>query len=100
MLVGILGGGLTEELSRIFVLTRFEKAFQRPGLYVALIFSSVIFGIGHLYQGTGAAISTGIYGVVIGLIFIRRRSALEVITAHAFSDVLAILAATLLAMNH
>ena len=93
ILLGILGGGVVEELIRIFVLTRFERAFHAPGLYFALICSSVVFGFGHLYQGTGAAISTGISGLIMGLIFIRRRSALEVIAAHAFSDVLAILAA-------
>jgi membrane protease YdiL (CAAX protease family) len=97
LVIGILGGGVVEELLRIFVLTRFEKAFRGPGLYLALICSSVVFGFGHLYQGPGTAISTGVSGLVMGIIFIRRRSALEVITVHAFSDVLAILAAYQLA---
>ena len=86
------------ELMRIFVLTQSEKAFGKAGLYGALIFSSIIFGMGHLYQDTGSAISTGISGLILGMIFIRR-SAVEVIATHAFSDVLSILAAFELAGN-
>jgi membrane protease YdiL (CAAX protease family) len=99
LLLGILGGGVVEELVRIFVLTRFEKAFQKPGLYFALLCSSLVFGLGHLYQGIDGAIGTGIYGLITGLIYIRRRSALEVITIHAFSDVLGILGAYQLALH-
>ena len=93
LLIGIFGGGFVEELMRIFILTRFEKAFQKPGLYAALICSSAVFGFGHLYQGVGTAIATGVSGLVFGIIFIRRRSALELITMHAFTDVLSIVAA-------
>ena len=97
LMIGIFGGGLVEELMRIFVLTRFEKQFNLYGLYIALIISSVVFGTGHLYQGVGIAISTGLSGLVLGAIYIRRRSAIEVITIHAFSDILAILGAYKLA---
>ena len=95
--IGVIGGGLVEELERIFVLTRFEQAFGRAGLRLALILSSVIFGVGHLYQGVGAAISTAVSGLVFALVYLRRRSAVEPVVAHAFSDVLAMVAATLLA---
>ncbi len=91
--LGIAGGGFVEELVRIFILTRFQKKFHQCGLYFALICSSVVFGVGHLYQGTGSAISTGISGLILGIVYIKRRSALEVITLHAFTDVFGILAA-------
>jgi membrane protease YdiL (CAAX protease family) len=93
LLLGIVGGGFTEELMRIFVLTRFENKFGLVGLYTALIVSSLLFGMGHLYQGIGTAISTGISGFVMGMIYVKRRKAWEIITIHAFSDVLSILAA-------
>jgi membrane protease YdiL (CAAX protease family) len=95
--IGILGGGIVEELERIFVLTRFEKWLGRPGLILGAALSSAMFGFGHLYQGVGSAIATAVSGVVLTLVYLRRRSALEAITAHAFSDVLAMLAATVLA---
>lgn len=93
LLIGIAGGGFTEELMRIFMLTRFENKFGLAGLYTALIVSSLLFGLGHLYQGTGAAISTGISGFVMGLIYMRRQKAWEIIIIHSFSDVLSILVA-------
>lgn len=95
--IGILGGGFVEELQRIFVLTRFEKRFGRPGLVFALVASSAMFGWGHLYQGVGTAIGTGLSGMTLGLLYLRRRSALEPMAVHACADVLAVLAATLLA---
>jgi membrane protease YdiL (CAAX protease family) len=98
--IGVLGGGFVEEVMRIFMLTRFQKIFGRPGLYFALVMSSFLFGAGHLYQGIGSAISTGISGLLLGCIFIRRGSAIEIITIHAISDVLAILAAYYLAGHH
>lgn len=95
--IGIFGGGVVEEIERIFILTRFEKWLGQPGLIIGVVLSSVMFDFGHLYQGFGAAISTAVSGVVFAVVFLRRRSALEPIVAHAFSDVLAILAATMIA---
>jgi membrane protease YdiL (CAAX protease family) len=94
--IGILGGGVVEELQRIFIVTRFERWLGRRGLVLGVALSSVAFGVGHLYQGLGSAISTTVSGAVFSLVYLRRRSAIEPITAHAFSDVLAMLAATML----
>jgi CAAX protease family protein len=93
--IGIFGGGVVEELQRIFVITRFEKWLGRPGLVLGVALSSAMFGYGHLYQGVGTAIGTALSGVVFSLVYLRRRSALEPMTAHAFSDVLAMLGATM-----
>jgi len=95
--IGIFGGGVVEELERIFVLTRFERWLGRPGLILGVVLTSVMFGVGHLYQGVAVALSTAVSGVVFSLVFLRRRSALEVMTAHAFSDVIAMIAGAILA---
>lgn len=81
----------TEEFQRIFVLTRFEKWFGNFGLYLALIVSSVAFGIGHLYQGINPAIGTAVGGLLYGLVYIRKRSAVEVITCHTFFNLLSVI---------
>lgn len=94
--IGIFGGGVVEELERIFIVTRFEKWLGRPGLVLGVVASSAMFGVGHLYQGLGVAISTAVSGAVFALVYLRRRSALEPIAAHAASDVFAMLAATFL----
>jgi membrane protease YdiL (CAAX protease family) len=51
--IGVIGGGIVEELERAFVLTRFELWMGKNGLYVALVLSSIVFGVAHLYQSTG-----------------------------------------------
>jgi membrane protease YdiL (CAAX protease family) len=95
--IGIVGGGVVEELQRIFVITRFEAWLGRRGLWIGIFVSSATFGLAHLYQGVGAAIVTTVSALVFSALFLRRRSALEPIAAHAFSDVLAMVAATFLA---
>lgn len=95
--ISVFAGGFVEELQRVFVLSRFEKRFGRPGLVFAIVASSAVFGHGHLYQGVGTAIGTGLAGVTYSLLWLRRRSALEPMAAHACADVLAVLAATMLA---
>ena len=57
---------------RIFILTRFEKWL-------------------------GRAIATAVSGLVFSLAYLRRRSALEPVTVHAFSDVFAMLSARMCA---
>lgn len=97
ILIAILGGGIFEEIQRIFILTRFGQALGRRGLVLGAGLTSVMFGFGHLYQGLGSSISTGIAGLAFSPVYLRRRSTLEPIAAHALSDVLAVIAAAMLA---
>lgn len=86
----LVGGGFTEELTRAFTLTRFEKLFGRSGLVVALVVDSVVFGIGHLYQGQAVAVSSAITGLILGLIFLRRRRVIDAMAVHALFDLFGI----------
>ena len=86
----VYGGGLGEELTRVFVLTRFEKRWGRPGLALAILAHATAFGMAHLYQGIQVAIGLGISAVVYSLIFARRRSAIEMITAHITFDAIGV----------
>jgi len=90
ILVALFKGAFSEELWRIFALTRFEKLFGRPGLFLALIVSSVVFGCGHLYQGLSGLITIGIMGFLYALVYLRRRRALEVVFAHATFNLISI----------
>lgn len=86
----IARGGIVEETLRAYVLTRCEFAFGGYGLSAALIVSSVIFGMMHGYEGSAAVFAAGGLGLVLGLIFIRRRSLIEVVVAHAVYDLAAL----------
>jgi membrane protease YdiL (CAAX protease family) len=89
----IVGGGFAEELERAFILTRFEKAFGRSGLAVAVIVDSAVFGLGHIYQGRGSAMSSGCTGLMLALIFLRRRRVADAMAVHALFDLFGIAAA-------
>jgi membrane protease YdiL (CAAX protease family) len=83
ILVALFKGGFTEELWRIFALTRFQKWLGKTGLILALVVSSVVFGFGHLYQGLSGLITIAIIGFLYALVYLRRRRALEAVFAHA-----------------
>ena len=83
-------GGFAEELWRIFVLTRFEKCWGRTGLVFAIAAGSLVFGVGHLYQGVGGMITVAIVGFLYALVYLRKRLALEVVIAHATYDIVAV----------
>jgi membrane protease YdiL (CAAX protease family) len=92
-LVGIIGGGVREELQRAFILHRFEQYLG--GADVGVIVTSVTFGYFHLLQGKDAAIAAGALGFVWAIVFLKRRSAIAPIVSHAGFDSLQILGVAL-----
>ena len=89
----IVGGGFAEELGRAFVLTRFETLFGRPGLIFAVVADSLVFGLGHLYQGNASALTTVFTGAILALIFLQRRRVIDAMAVHALFDLMGIAAA-------
>ena len=78
----------SEELWRIFTLTRFEKCFGKAGLFTALIVGSAVFGFGHLYQGVGGMVPAMVRGLLYALVYLRKRRAFEAVFAHATFDLI------------
>ena len=83
ILIALFKGAFSEELWRIFALTRFEKWLGKPGLILALIAGSVVFGFGHYYQGLSGLVSIAIIGLLYALVYLRKRRAIEAVFAHA-----------------
>ena len=88
-LVGILAGGVREELQRAFLLRRFERHLGGP--VVGVVVLSVGFGLGHLIQGWDAAVATGVLGAFWAIVYLRRRSTVAPIVSHAGFNSLEIL---------
>lgn len=80
-LVVMIAGGLREELQRAFVLRRFEQYLG--GGPLGLVLFSAVFGLGHVPQGHDVAVATAILGAFWGAIYLRRRSVLAPMIAHA-----------------
>jgi membrane protease YdiL (CAAX protease family) len=87
-LVVVVAGGVREELQRAFLLHRFEHWLGGPT--VGLVVGSLAFGAGHLLQGADAAITTGTLGLLWGLVYLRRRSAVAPIVSHSGFNLLQI----------
>ena len=81
-----LGGGVSEETLRAFVLSRFDRALGRRAVAAALVIDSAVFGLSHAYQGVAGVIGRAIFGFALGLTYLRRRRILESISAHALYD--------------
>ena len=92
-LVCITAGICEEIVYRGFLLHYFQVTAFHLSLTLALVVSSVIFGIGHLYQGVAGGLSTVVIGFVMGILFVMTGNLLLPMVLHAVMDlrVLAIL---------
>ncbi len=70
--VWVLVAFLEEIIFRGFLMSELANLTDKSLLAVVvnLILSSVIFGLAHWYQGKSGALSTGIIGVLMGILFI------------------------------
>lgn len=92
ILLSIFKGGFEEELWRSFEMNSFKRVFGKSGLIFGLIAGALFFGVSHAYQGVDSVISTGFDGLLYGLIYLRRKSVIEAMAAHATFDIVSILA--------
>jgi membrane protease YdiL (CAAX protease family) len=82
-----IGVALFEELSRVFLLTRLWSLSSRPAAqWAALLFSALLFGAAHLYQGIAGAVSVGVIGLIWGLAYFLWGRVWPLIIAHALFD--------------
>jgi len=79
--VGVVAGGIREELQRAFVLWRFER--HLGGGTVGLVVFSLAFGLGHVIQGWDAAVVTALLGALWGGVYLVRRSVVSTVVSHA-----------------
>jgi len=84
--VVVVAGGVREEVQRAFLLQRFERWLG--GASVGVVVASVVFGAGHLVQGVDAVVATAVLGAFWGVVYLRRRSVVAPMVAHAGFDLL------------
>jgi len=92
-LVCITAGVSEEIVYRGFLLHYFHVLPSHLSLTWALVAASVIFGIGHLYQGVGGAVQAALIGFVLGAMFVVTGNLLLPMVIHTLLDlrVLAVL---------
>lgn len=88
--------GVREELWRVAVISSFTKLFSprfsRQSVQIlAVVISSLFFGMAHLVQGPLAVVLTALIGMVLGAITLAHRSVWPAIIAHGAFDALSFL---------
>jgi membrane protease YdiL (CAAX protease family) len=63
----------------------------------AVVISSIIFSLGHGYEGLGGAVTVGIMGAVFALVYLWRKSLIAPITMHFMQDFIAIVVVSAMA---
>lgn len=86
VLVALTAGICEEILFRGFLLRYLHTSPWQLNLTLALIVSSLIFGLQHLYQGLQGVIASTLLGALLGLLFLLSGSLLLPILLHAALD--------------
>jgi len=91
-LVGVLGfvGVYEEVFARGLLLSRCRALFG--GAWLPVLASSLLFGLGHLYQGWLGVAQTTLIGLVLAVFTLRWRTLWPAIVAHALLDIVSVVA--------
>jgi CAAX protease family protein len=87
-----------ETIFRGYLLLRFEKGL-RMAPFAAALLSSVIFSLGHGYEGTSGVITVGYIGLCFALVYQWRGSLVAPMIMHFLQDFVGIVLSPLLGMK-
>jgi membrane protease YdiL (CAAX protease family) len=88
----LLLGAASEELIRAFLLSRLWKVWPSvPGKLAAVIVSSGLFGLIHLYRGPVAVAWTAIFGLIMALYYLRFGRVVPLVLAHYMTNALQVI---------
>jgi membrane protease YdiL (CAAX protease family) len=86
VVVSLTAGVCEEVLFRGFLIGFLHTGGFGLPLAAALVVSSLIFGLGHVYQGLRGVLATTVGGLVFGLLFLLTGSLLACIVLHVLLD--------------
>jgi membrane protease YdiL (CAAX protease family) len=94
----ILLGAASEEVIRVFLLSRLWKAWpSSTGKLAAVLISAFLFSLIHLYQGPVHVAWTLIFGLIMALYYFRFGRVAPLILAHYVTNALQVVVAAVLA---
>lgn len=94
VVVWIVAAFFEEMVFRGYFLNRIADLFDNKilGLASGVLVSSLIFGIGHIYQGISGVILTGLVGIIYSLVYIlNQRNLWVLVLTHGLYDTSAFL---------
>jgi membrane protease YdiL (CAAX protease family) len=83
----IIGAGVFEELTRVFLLSRLWKLSpSRVWRWSAILLSAALFGLAHIYQGPAGVVSTGISGLILAVAYHYTGRVIPLMLSHYLHD--------------
>jgi len=92
---GIFLGGFSEELffrGHIITSISMISLKSRYLVILAVTVSAILFGLGHEYQGLLGTLFSGLTSIIFALLYIKRKSLVSPMIAHALYDTLVAIA--------
>ena len=86
-----------ETIFRGYLIARFEGVFRSTAS--AVVLSSIVFAIGHGYEGAAGIVTVGVMGLVFALLFVWTRSLVAPTIIHFLNDFVAIVLLPLLGLG-
>ncbi|MEQ8519625.1 MAG: type II CAAX endopeptidase family protein [Cytophagales bacterium] len=89
----LVGGFLEEVLFRGFLLDRISQLFnnRKLGNILAILITSTVFGLAHMYQGYPGVIATGLISVILGVVYVNSKKVLWYsVFIHGFNNTVGI----------
>ncbi len=86
-----------ETIFRGYLIRRFRTV--TGNVAIAVILSSVIFSVGHGYEGSAGVVTVGFMGLVFALVYVWRGSLIAPVVMHFLQDFLAIVVVPLLTIS-
>jgi uncharacterized protein len=99
MFLCVIAGLIEEAVFRGYLQRQFT-AWAHGGIAAGVIFSALLFGAAHGYQGVRNMVLLAVFGVLFSLLAILRRSLRAGIFAHGWHDMIAGLTLTALHSRH
>jgi membrane protease YdiL (CAAX protease family) len=82
-------GVAQEELTRVFLLSRLWKVWPSTAAKLgAAVFAAVLFGLSHAWQGPSRIVWAGMYGLIMGLYYLRFGRVGPMIISHYLTNAL------------
>ena len=96
-LLVIVVAAAEETIFRGYLILRLQTVFANP--VAAVVLTSVIFALGHGYEGSTGVITVGVMGLVLALVYLWRQSLVAPMVMHFLQDFLGIVLLPMLGMK-
>ncbi len=86
-----------ETIFRGYLLLRFGATMR--SMSMAVICSSLVFALGHGYEGTAGLATVGVMGIVLALVYLWRQSLVAPMVIHFLQDFVGIVVVSVLGLK-